>query len=175
MNVVPMRDDDWPEVRRVYEEGIETRNATFETETPSWDAWDAKHRRDCRFVVRDGAAILGWAALSPVSDRCVYGGVAEVSVYVAAAARGAGVGRALLAALIGESERRGIWTLQAGIFPENEASVTLHRKLGFRDVGRRERIGRMDGTWRDVLLLERRSAVAGVDAPERAESPTGGS
>jgi len=157
-----MRDEDWPEVRRIYDEGIATGNATFETEPPSWSVWDAKHRRDCRLVTRDGATLLGWAALSPVSSRCVYGGVAEVSVYVGAAARGAGVGRALLAALISESERQGVWTLQAGIFPENEASVRLHVALGFREVGRRVRIGKMGDRWRDVLLLERRSAITGT-------------
>lgn len=157
-----MRDDDWTEVRRIYGEGIATGNATFETEIPSWEAWNAAHRRDCRLVVRDGANLLGWAALTPVSGRCVYGGVADLSVYIAAAARGRGVGRALLTSLIQESEQQGIWTLQAGIFPENEASLRLHRALGFRDVGRRERIGRMNGAWRDVMLLERRSAVVGA-------------
>jgi L-amino acid N-acyltransferase YncA len=164
LKVEPMRDDDWAEVRRIFGEGIATGNATFETEIPSWEAWDASHRRDCRLVVRDGANLLGWAALTPVSGRCVYGGVADLSVYIATAARGRGVGRALLASLIQESERQGIWTLQAGIFPENEPSLRLHRALGFRDVGRRERIGRMNGAWRDVLLLERRSAVAGAGA-----------
>lgn len=157
-----MRDDDWTEVRRIYGEGIATGNATFETEIPSWEAWNAAHRRDCRLVVRDGANLLGWAALTPVSGRCVYGGVADLSVYIAAAARGRGVGRALLTSLIQESEQQGIWTLQAGIFPENEASLRLHRALGFRDVGRRERIGAMSGAWRDVMLLERRSAVVGA-------------
>lgn len=157
-----MRDDDWTEVRRIYGEGIATGNATFETEIPSWEAWNAAHRRDCRLVVRDGANLLGWAALTPVSGRCVYGGVADLSVYIAAAARGRGVGRALLTSLIQESEHQGIWTLQAGIFPENEASLRLHRALGFRDVGRRERIGAMSGAWRDVMLLERRSAVVGA-------------
>lgn len=156
-----MQDGDWPEVRRIYAEGIATGNATFETETPSWSAWDAAHRRDCRLVVRDGAGLLGWAAVTPVSGRCVYEGVADLSLYVATASRGRGVGRLLLRALIDESERQGIWTLQAGIFPENEASLCLHRGLGFRDVGRRERIGRMAGVWRDVMLLERRSAAAG--------------
>ena len=158
----PMRDDDWPEVRRIYEEGIATRNATFELEVPAWSVWDAAHRRDCRLVVRDGDALLAWAALSPCSGRSVYGGVAEVSVYVSAKARGRGVGSSLLASLIAESECRGIWTLQAGIFPENEASLLVHRRLGFRDVGRRERIGQLEGVWRDVLLLERRSPVAGA-------------
>jgi len=163
-----MRDDDWDEVRRVYAEGIATRQATFETEPPAWEAWDRGHRKDCRFVARDPrpspspGRLLGWAALSPVSGRCVYAGVAEVSVYVSGDARGRGVGRVLLAALIQASERQGIWTLQAGIFPENEASLRLHRALGFREVGRRERIGRLDGAWRDVLFLERRSTVAGA-------------
>jgi L-amino acid N-acyltransferase YncA len=167
-----MRDEDWPEVRRVFAEGIATGNATFELEAPSWSAWDAGHRRDCRFVVRgEGGRLLGWAALSPVSGRRVYGGVAEVSVYVEAAARGAGVGQSLLQALVHESERQGVWTLQAGIFPENETSVRLHERLGFRQVGRRERIGRMGDTWRDVLLLERRSAVAGVGPAGEAPRP----
>jgi len=157
-----MRPADWPEVRRIYAEGISTGHATFEAEPPAWDAWDAGHRPDCRLVVRDGDALLGWAALAPVSGRCVYGGVAEVSVYVSQAARGRGVGRRLLGALVEESERQGIWTLQAGIFPENESSLRLHRALGFRDVGRRERLGRLGGDWRDVMLLERRSAEVGV-------------
>lgn len=156
-----MRPADWPEVRRIYAEGISTGHATFEAEPPAWDAWDAGHRPDCRLVVRDGDSLLGWAALAPVSGRCVYGGVAEVSVYVAQAARGRGVGRRLLGALIEESERQGIWTLQAGIFPENESSLRLHRAVGFRDVGRRERLGRLGGDWRDVMLLERRSAEVG--------------
>lgn len=167
----PMRDEDWPEVRRIFIEGIATGNATFELEAPSWSAWDAGHRRDCRLVVRGaGSGLLGWAALSPVSGRCVYGGVAEVSVYVGTAARSAGVGQRLLQALILESERQGIWTLQAGIFPENEASVRLHERFGFRQVGRRERIGRLGDAWRDVLLLERRSAVTGVGDRDRGEA-----
>jgi phosphinothricin acetyltransferase len=163
IEIAPMRAEDWAEVRRIYGEGIASGNATFETEAPAWEDWNAGHRADCRLVAREGAATLGWAAVSPVSGRCVYGGVAEVSVYVAERARGRGVGRALLAALILETERRGIWTLQAGIFPENTASVRLHRDLGFREVGRRERIGRLHGAWRDVLLMERRSARAGAD------------
>ena len=132
-----MRPEDWAEVRRIFVEGIQTGHATFETEAPAWEAWNLAHRSDCRLIARDGDSILGWAAVSPVSGRCVYGGVAEVSVYVAERARGRGAGRALLAALIEESERCGIWTLQAGIFPENAASVGLHRRLGFREVGRR--------------------------------------
>jgi phosphinothricin acetyltransferase len=157
VEIGPMLPADWTAVRRIYVEGIETGNATFETEAPSWDAWNAAHRADCRLVARDGDRVLGWAAVSPASGRSVYGGVGEVSVYVGQDARGIGAGRSLLSALIEESERLGIWTLQAGIFPENEASLGLHRGLGFREVGRRERIGQMNGAWRDVILLERRS------------------
>jgi phosphinothricin acetyltransferase len=154
--------EDWGDVRRIYLEGIATGDATFETEAPTREHWDAAHRPGERFVARGSGAVLGWAALSPVSDRCVYGGVAEVSVYVAPTARGKGVGVALLRRLIDASEDAGVWTLQAGIFPENRASVALHERHGFRQVGRRERIGKMKGVWRDVLLLERRSARAGV-------------
>ncbi len=159
-----LRPDDWPEVRRIYEEGIATGDATFEAEPPSWEAFDAGRLQAPRLVAQDpDGAVLGWAVLSPVSSRCVYGGVAEVSVYVAADARGRGVGSRLLGALVERAEAEGLWTLQAGIFPENEATLALHRKHGFREVGRRERIGRMDGRWRDTLLLERRSAVVGTD------------
>ncbi len=152
---------DWPSVRSIYEEGIATGNATFEAAAPDWPEWDARHLPHSRLVARADGAVLGWAALSPVSSRCVYGGVAEVSIYVAARARGQGVGRALLAALIAESEHQGIWTLQAGIFPENLPSIALHRRAGFRVVGVRERIGCLRGTWRDTVLLERRSASCG--------------
>jgi len=159
-----MTPDDWPNVRAIYLEGIATGNATFETDAPSWEAWDRAHVADSRLVARDAdGSVLGWAAVTPVSGRCVYAGVADLSVYVSAAARGRGVGRALLTALIQSSERAGIWTLQAGIFPENAPSLALHRACGFRDVGRRERIGKMHGVWRDVLLLERRSVSAGID------------
>ncbi len=153
---------DWPAVRAIYAEGIATRNATFETDAPEWGAWDRAHLDACRLVARVDGEVAGWAALSPVSDRCVYGGVAEVSVYVGTDFTGRGVGGALLEALIGASEAEGLWTLQAGVFPENEASISLHRKHGFRQVGIRERLGRLDGEWRDVALLERRSDVAGV-------------
>ena len=153
---------DWPAVAEIYREGIATGHATFNTDAPSWESWDKGHLAACRLVAVDGAEVLGWAALIPVSDRCVYAGVAEESVYVAARARGRGVGKALLQGLIAASEAEGIWTLQAGIFPENTASVALHERLGFRVVGRRERLGQMAGRWRDVLLLERRSAVAGT-------------
>jgi phosphinothricin acetyltransferase len=153
---------DWPAVRDIYTEGIATGNATFETNAPEWETWNAAHIDLCRLIAQVEGVIAGWAALTPVSGRCVYSGVAEVSVYVSAAARGAGVGTALLAALIQASEACGIWTLQAGIFPENTASVALFTKLGFRTLGYRERIGKMDGRWRDTLLLERRSAAIGI-------------
>ena len=160
-----MRAADWPAVRSIYEAGIATGNATFQTEAPTWEAWGAGHLASCRLVARDSdGAVVGWAALSPVSARPVYRGVAEVSVYVAEDARGRGVGRRLLEALIAASEHDGRWTLQAGVFPENEASVALHTACGFRVVGRRERPGRLRGVWRDVLLLERRSRVVGTDA-----------
>jgi phosphinothricin acetyltransferase len=153
----------WPEVRAVYLEGVATGDATFETEAPDWERWDASHLRACRLVALTGDRVAGWAALSPVSTRRVYAGVAEVSVYVGAEFRGRGLGRLLLSALVGESESEGIWTLQAGIFPENGASVALHRSCGFREVGRRERVGKLRGRWRDTILLERRSQTVGVD------------
>lgn len=154
---------DWLQVRAIYLAGIATGQATFEQSAPEWERWDRKHLPTCRLVARDGAGhVAGWAALTPYSARAVYAGVAEVSIYVAAAMRGQGVGRRLLAALVAASEAAGIWTLQAGIFPENTASVRLHERCGFRVVGRRERIGQLHGVWRDVLLLERRSAVVGV-------------
>ncbi len=158
-----MRPGDWENVRAIYAEGIATREATFETAAPSWPAWDASHLPGSRLIARQGEAILGWAALGPVSSRTVYAGVAEVSVYVTQGQRGRGIGRQLLEALISESEKDGIWTLQAVMFSENSASVLLHRRCGFREVGRRERMGKLDGRWRDTILLERRSRQIGVD------------
>jgi len=155
-----LRPEHWPEVARIYEAGIATGNATFETEVPSWDAWDAAHP-ELRLVAEREGEVVGWAALSPASSRRCYRGVAEVSVYVAADAQGGGVGLALLERLVAVSEDAGYWTLTAGVFPENEASLRLHRACGFRDVGVRERLGESAGVWRDVLLLERRSAVVG--------------
>lgn len=159
-----MRAGDWDAVRAIYLEGIASGDATFETDAPAWEEWDAAHATEARLVARDDSGrIVGWAALARVSKRAVYAGVAEHSVYVAADARGLGAGRALLEALIAQAEAAGIWTLVAGIFPENVASLRLHERCGFRLVGRRERIGKMDGRWRDTLLLERRSRVAGAD------------
>ena len=153
----------WPEARAVYLEGLATGHATFETEAPGWDAWDESHLPFARRVALAAGRVAGWAALARVSRRAVYAGVAEVSVYVGGEFRGMGAGRLLLSALVEASERGGVWTLQAGIFPENAASLALHRACGFREVGRRERIGRLHGVWRDTLLLERRSGVVGTD------------
>jgi phosphinothricin acetyltransferase len=153
-----MRVSDWEQVRAIYLEGIRSGHSTFETEAPSWEKWDEGHLQFARLVMRDGETVLGWAALSPVSKRHVYRGVAEVTVYVSENAQGLGIGRALLEALIDESEKNGIWTLQASIFPENTASVQLHLRCGFREVGRRERIAVLNGVWRDTLLFERRAA-----------------
>ena len=176
--IVPMLPNHWPAVREIYREGIATGNATFETELPEWEKWDSSHLKKYRLValepneVEEDAAdlvinvdkgcVVGWAALSPASNRHVYRGVAEVSVYVAGAFRGRGVGRALLEALAQESEVNGIWTLQAGIFPENTASIALHKSCGFRKVGIRRGIGKLGDAWRDVVLLERRSTRVGV-------------
>ena len=161
---------DWPAVRAIYEQGLATGLATFETRAPDWTTWDGGHLPHGRLVASgpDGA-VQGWAALSPVSGRCVYAGVAEVSVYVGQAARGQGVGRQLLDALVASSEENGIWTLQAGIFDDNQASLRLHAGAGFRTVGYRERIGQLHGQWRNTVLLERRSARVGA-ADEPASS-----
>jgi L-amino acid N-acyltransferase YncA len=147
---------DWPAVEAIYAEGIATRQATFETETPTWDQFDTAKLPTHRLVATDGERVLGWAALSSTSDRECYRGVVENSVYVAEDARGDGVGRALLSALIAGARAAGFWTIETGVFPENEASVALHESLGFRVVGRRERIAELDGRWRDTLLLELR-------------------
>lgn len=160
--IAGMQDGDWNAVRQIYLEGIATGNATFEASAPEWPYWSESHPPEFRLVARDAGAILGWAALSRVSGRCVYAGVMEVSVYVAAEARSRGVGKSLLQALIERSESRGIWTLQAGIFPENAASIAIHKACGFREVGVRQKLGQLRGVWRDVLLLERRSPLIGV-------------
>jgi phosphinothricin acetyltransferase len=154
---------DWPRVREIYAEGIATGHATFQTAPPAWEEWDAGHLGAPRLVALLGGEVAGWAALSPVSRRPVYAGVVEVSVYVADAARGRGLGRLLLGELVHASEAAGIWTLQAGIFPENTASLALHERCGFRRVGLREQLGAMQGRWRDVLLMERRSRTVGAE------------
>ena len=161
--IEPMAAGHWQQVAAIYGEGIATGHATFETAVPSFEQWDQGHLPSPRLIARRGEVVVGWAALSPVSQRCVYAGVAEISVYVAATARGAGVGKRLLEALIQQSERKGLWTLQASIFPENTASIALHIACGFREVGRRERIGKIDGVWRDTIQLERRSSEVGID------------
>ena len=157
-----MQPGHWEQVRRIYLEGIATGDATFETDAPAWEQWDAGHLTDGRLVACTEGSVSGWAALSPVSSRCVYAGVAEVSVYVSRSSRGQGVGSALLNALIQDSEAQGLWTLQASLFPENTASLALHLRHGFREIGRRERIGKMNGIWRDTILLERRSSIVGI-------------
>jgi phosphinothricin acetyltransferase len=154
---------DWPAIRAIYLEGIATGHATFETDAPSWESWDTTHFPAPRLVAVSDERVIGWAALGRISTRAVYAGEAEVSIYVADGSRGLGVGRALLLKLIADSEAGDIWTLQANIFPENTASLALHKSCGFREVGRRERIGKMKGVWRDTILLERRSATAGID------------
>lgn len=165
MLIQPLIAAHWPQVKRIYEQGIATGHATFQTAAPTWEEWDRDHLAHSRLVATEEEAtgsVMGWAALSAVSGRCVYGGVAEVSVYVAPAVAGRGVGRQLLAALVAVSEANGLWMLQAGIFPENEASLRLHAGQDFREVGRRERIGQQHGVWRSTVLLERRSVVVGV-------------
>jgi L-amino acid N-acyltransferase YncA len=161
--VAPLLPSHYPQVKEIYEQGIATQNATLETSAPTWPTWDQGHLPHSRLAaLSPEGEVTGWAALSAVSGRCVYGGVAEVSVYVRTSYQGQGIGKALLQALISTSEANGIWTLQAGILKENEASVRLHQKCGFRVVGLRERLGQLNGQWRDTFLLERRSLVVGL-------------
>jgi phosphinothricin acetyltransferase len=162
LQITPMQSADWEAVRRIYEEGIRTGNATMETTPPGWEKWHAEHLEAGRLVARQGDAMLGWAALTPVLGRCTFAGVAELRRVRRAGAPGRGVGEALLRALVEAAEKAGLWTLQAGILRENAASISLHKKAGFREVGYRERIGKFNGVWRDVVLLERRSPVVGV-------------
>lgn len=157
-----MTTEDWESVADIYKQGIDTGNATFQQDIPAWSEWDKAHLPFCRIVAVWENEIAGWAALTPVSGRCVYAGVAEVSVYVSNKYRGQKIGARLLDKLIAESERENLWTLQAGIFPENKPSIKIHENLGFRQVGYREKIGKMNGVWRDTVLLERRSRTVGV-------------
>ena len=161
IHIEAMQPAHWPAVSEIYREGIETGQATFETAVPTWEVWDMNHRPDCRLIALIDHKIAGWAALSPISRRQVYNGVAEISIYIASAARGQGIGKQLMLTLVTFSEEAGIWTLQSTIFPENEASVALHQAFGFRVVGTRERIAQMNGIWRDTVLLERRSKIIG--------------
>lgn len=163
MKIEKLTENYYPQVAEIYREGIATRNATFETEAPTWDKWNSGHLLHTRLIAVKSEKVAGWAALSPVSERCVYGGVAEVSIYVANAHKNKGIGKALLKELIAESEANGIWTLQSGIFPENVYSIRLHEKYGFRQVGYREKIGKMENRWRDTVILERRSKTIGTD------------
>jgi L-amino acid N-acyltransferase YncA len=162
MEIKPLLAEHWPAVKAIYEAGLATGNASFQTSAPSWEEWDKSHLAHSRMVALDGDNVAGWAALTPVSGRCVYAGVAEVSVYVDPHFRGKGLGKALMQVLISESEANGIWTLQAGIFPENSASIQLHKSVGFRQVGIREKIGKMGDRWRDNLFLEKRSKIIGL-------------
>lgn len=163
MRIISLSAEHWPAVKAIYEEGIATGHATFQKEAPEWSDWDRGHLAHSRLVIlTDAGVVAGWAALSPVSSRAVYAGVAEVSIYVRASERGRKAGLLLLRALVEESERHGVWTLQAGIFPENIPSLRIHAHCGFRQVGFRERIGAMEGVWRDTVLLERRSAKVGL-------------
>jgi L-amino acid N-acyltransferase YncA len=163
MKIVTMKEPHYQGVRDIYELGIATGNATFNTEAPLWEEWDKSHLANCRLVALDeNKNVIGWAALTPVSGRCVYAGVAEVSLYIHPNHQGQGVGKKLMEELIRESEQQNLWTLQAGIFPENKASLRLHEQTGFRKVGYREKIGKLKNVWRDTVLLERRSRKVGV-------------
>ena len=162
IEIKPLEPLHWNEVRRIYEEGLYTGNATFQTSAPEWDEWDKTHLQTGRLIAIENEKIIGWAALTPVSGRCVYGGVAEISVYVSENARGKGVGKELLKSLIENSEANGFWTLQAGIFPENVASIKIHEATGFRIIKKKKKIGKMNGHWRDTILLERRSQTVGI-------------
>ncbi len=157
-----LKETDWEQVSRIYQEGLDTGNATFELSVPDWNEWNSEHMIACRIIAEIENKIVGWSALSPVSSRCVYGGVAEVSVYVSSKFSGQKIGTKLLERLIAESENNRIWTLQAGIFTENKGSIIIHERLGFRKVGYREKIGQMNGIWRDTILLEKRSESVGL-------------
>lgn len=163
MEIRHITKDNFSEIIEIYNQGLATNIATFQNDSPQWEEWDKGHLNFCRISIYDNDKMIGWASLTPVSSRCVYAGVAEVSIYIAQDERGKGVGKTLLAELIQQSEENGIWTLQSGIFAENEASITLHEKCGFRMVGYREKIGKKNGVWKDNVLMERRSKNIGID------------
>lgn len=163
MEIINMEPNHWQDVKDIYEKGIATGHATFQTNAPAWEEWDVSHLKNCRLIALSNGKITGWAALSPISSRCVYSGVAEVSVYIDPSLSGKGIGSLLLQELISKSEKEGIWTLQSGIFPENITSIKIHEKMGFRTLGIREKIGKQHGIWRDTVLMERRSKIAGQD------------
>lgn len=163
IRIEPLTGEDWQQVCEIYKEGIATGNATLEINVPEWEEWNVAHLKECRFVAKEGNTLAGWAALTPVSGRCVYAGVAEVSVYIREQFRGYGIGKLLLEELVRSSEQRGIWTIQAGILKENTASIELHKKCGFKVLGVREKLGKLNGLWRDVVLMERRSTIAGIE------------
>ncbi len=163
MEIIPIHKDHFPEIAEIYRQGLETGNATFETTVPTWEDWDKAKLKHSRLVAILDNTVVGWAALSAVSDRCVYGGVAEVSIYISNDHQGKGIGKALMLKLIEDSERNGIWTLQSGMFPENEATVSLHKSAGFRIIGYREKIGKLGSKWRDTIMMERRSKITGIN------------
>ncbi|MBL7995081.1 N-acetyltransferase [bacterium] len=163
IQIEKMSAGDWERVREIYGEGIAAGNATLETSIPAWELWDASHMKECRLTAKEGREVIGWAALTPVSGRCVYAGVAEVSLYIGETFRGKGAGKLLLKELICSSEKHGIWTMQAGILKENAASIELHKKCGFKILGVHEKLGKLKGIWRDIVLMERRSSVVGID------------
>lgn len=158
-----MLPEDWPAVRLIYAEGIATGNATFETEPPDWEAWNRNHHAKCRLVARAGDEVVAWAAISPVSARACYAGIAEHSIYVDASQLGKGIGKRLLGAFVEASEAAGFWTLQSSIFPENRASIAIHLACGFRILGRRKRVAMLNGVWRDTVMVERRSRIVGME------------
>ncbi len=163
MEIKSITKDNFPEAMEIYRQGLETQIATFQNDTPTWEDWDKGHLDFCRISIFDNNKMLGWTSLTPVSSRCVYAGVAEVSIYIAKEERGKGIGKIVLTELIRQSEKNGIWTLQSGIFAENESSIKLHEKCGFRIVGYREKIGKKNGVWKDNVLMERRSKTIGID------------
>ncbi|MEI3789361.1 MULTISPECIES: GNAT family N-acetyltransferase [unclassified Chryseobacterium] len=163
MEIIPTDKKHFPDITEIYRQGLETGNATFETTVPTWEEWDKGKLKHRRLVAIIDYTVVGWAALSAVSDRCVYGGVAELSIYISNNHKGKSIGKALMQKLLEESERNGIWTLQSGMFPENKATMALHQSSGFRMIGYREKIGKLRDTWRDTVIMERRSKTTGIN------------